>query len=74
MLSFCCQFILKGIDKGDILSSGAPQITKDGSGGVNAVDSQSRRTKFGTQNAIYQYFPYVRVSLLYDQYGFLSRE
>ncbi|KAK9054362.1 hypothetical protein SSX86_025440 [Deinandra increscens subsp. villosa] len=38
-------FILKGIDKGDILSSGAPQITKDGSGGLNVVDAQSRRTK-----------------------------
>ncbi|KAK9054363.1 hypothetical protein SSX86_025441 [Deinandra increscens subsp. villosa] len=40
-------FILKGIDKGDILSSGAPQITKDGSGGLNVVDAQSRRTKLG---------------------------
>ncbi|KAJ0834889.1 putative GYF domain-containing protein [Helianthus annuus] len=42
-------FILKGIDKGDILSSGAPQIAKDGSGGVNAVDPQSRRTKLGSR-------------------------
>ncbi|KAF5759035.1 putative GYF domain-containing protein [Helianthus annuus] len=42
-------FILKGIDKGDILSSGAPQIAKDGSGGLNAVDPQSRRTKLGSR-------------------------
>ncbi|KAI3684846.1 hypothetical protein L6452_34073 [Arctium lappa] len=42
-------FILKGIDKGDILSSGAPQITKDGSVGRNMVDVQSRRTKFGSR-------------------------
>nr|XP_043614542.1 protein ESSENTIAL FOR POTEXVIRUS ACCUMULATION 1-like isoform X2 [Erigeron canadensis] len=38
-------FILNGIDKGDILSSGAPQITKDGSMG----DSQSRRPKLGSR-------------------------
>ncbi|KAF5805199.1 hypothetical protein HanXRQr2_Chr05g0206331 [Helianthus annuus] len=43
---FCCwQFILKGIDKREILSSGAPQITKEGSGRVNAVEGQSRRSK-----------------------------
>ncbi|XP_076940411.1 protein ESSENTIAL FOR POTEXVIRUS ACCUMULATION 1-like [Bidens hawaiensis] len=42
-------FILKGIDKGDILSSGAPQITKDGSGGLSVADAQSRRTKFGSR-------------------------
>ncbi|XP_076940416.1 protein ESSENTIAL FOR POTEXVIRUS ACCUMULATION 1-like [Bidens hawaiensis] len=42
-------FILKGIDKGEILSSGAPQITKDGSGGLNVVDGQSRRNKFGSR-------------------------
>ncbi|XP_024969887.1 uncharacterized protein LOC112509262 isoform X1 [Cynara cardunculus var. scolymus] len=42
-------FILKGIDKGDILSSGAPQITKDGSFGLNMVDVQSRRTKPGSR-------------------------
>ncbi|KAI3777433.1 hypothetical protein L1987_47233 [Smallanthus sonchifolius] len=42
-------FILKGIDKGDILSSGAPQITKDGSIGLNVVDAQSRRTKLGSR-------------------------
>ena len=47
---FLWQFIMKGIDKGDILSSGAPQITKDGSSGVNMVDTQSRRTKLGTLN------------------------
>ncbi|KAI3767196.1 hypothetical protein L2E82_17284 [Cichorium intybus] len=38
-------FIMKGIDKGDILSSGAPQITKDGTAGGNMADVQSRRTK-----------------------------
>ncbi|KAI3759105.1 hypothetical protein L6452_06680 [Arctium lappa] len=42
-------FILKGIDKGDILSSGAPQITKEGSFGLNMVDVQSRRTKPGSR-------------------------
>ncbi|MFS7914561.1 hypothetical protein Hanom_Chr02g00154881 [Helianthus anomalus] len=42
---FCWQLILKGIDKREILSSGAPQITKEGSGGVNAVEGQSRRSK-----------------------------
>nr|GEV31271.1 hypothetical protein [Tanacetum cinerariifolium] len=41
--------ILKGIDKGDILSSGAPQITKDGPAGRNTGDMQSRRTKFGSR-------------------------
>ncbi|KAK3231592.1 hypothetical protein Dsin_003473 [Dipteronia sinensis] len=39
--------VLKGIDKGDIVSSGAPQVSKDGSIGRNSVDysQQSRRTK-----------------------------
>ncbi|KAH9758670.1 protein ESSENTIAL FOR POTEXVIRUS ACCUMULATION 1 [Citrus sinensis] len=38
--------VLKGIDKGDIVSSGAPQISKDGSVGRNSVDfTPSRRTK-----------------------------
>ncbi|KAJ0441689.1 putative GYF domain-containing protein [Helianthus annuus] len=46
------RFILKGIDKGEILSSGAPQITKEGSGGVNAVEAQSRRSKFGSREDI----------------------
>ncbi|KAK2988729.1 hypothetical protein RJ640_020994 [Escallonia rubra] len=42
--------ILKGISDGDILSSGAPQITKEGSAGRNAIDSlQSRRTKLGSR-------------------------
>ncbi|KAI3946143.1 hypothetical protein MKX01_024899 [Papaver californicum] len=39
--------ILKGIDKGDIVSSGLPQASKDGSVGRNISDGvQSRRNKF----------------------------
>ncbi|XP_047321936.1 protein ESSENTIAL FOR POTEXVIRUS ACCUMULATION 1-like [Impatiens glandulifera] len=42
--------ILKGIDNGDILSSGAPQISKDGSIGRNSNDSvQARQVKFGSR-------------------------
>ncbi|XP_058069051.1 protein ESSENTIAL FOR POTEXVIRUS ACCUMULATION 1 isoform X3 [Magnolia sinica] len=38
--------ILKGIDKGDIVSSGAPQVSKDGSVARNSTDAtQLRRTK-----------------------------
>ncbi|XP_057975661.1 protein ESSENTIAL FOR POTEXVIRUS ACCUMULATION 1 [Malania oleifera] len=45
--------ILKGIDKGDITSSGAPQISKDGSVGRNSIDNmQSRRTKLGSREDI----------------------
>ncbi|XP_031406232.1 protein ESSENTIAL FOR POTEXVIRUS ACCUMULATION 1 isoform X1 [Punica granatum] len=41
--------VLNGIDAGDIVSSGAPQIAKDGSFGRNMLDSsQSRRNKFGS--------------------------
>ncbi|XP_071687487.1 protein ESSENTIAL FOR POTEXVIRUS ACCUMULATION 1-like [Rutidosis leptorrhynchoides] len=40
-------FILKGIDQGDILSSGV--ITKDGSFGRNTGDVQSNRTKLGSK-------------------------
>ncbi|XXG45595.1 hypothetical protein AAC387_Pa02g0637 [Persea americana] len=40
--------ILQGIDKGDIVSSGAPQASKDGSVGRNSTDAtQLRRTKLG---------------------------
>lgn len=40
---------MKGIDKGDIISSGAPQVSKDGSVGRNSVDfTPSRRTKHGS--------------------------
>ncbi|PWA82837.1 GYF-like protein [Artemisia annua] len=39
-------YILKGIDKGEILSSGAPQVSKDGSVGR---DLQPRRTKPGSR-------------------------
>lgn len=41
----CEQDALKGIDKGDIVSSGAPQVSKDG---WNSADvAQSRRVKLG---------------------------
>ena len=49
---------MKGIDKGDILSSGAPQITKDGPAGRNTGDMQSRRPKFGTWNFVLKLFKY----------------
>ncbi|KAJ4963601.1 hypothetical protein NE237_023540 [Protea cynaroides] len=40
--------ILKAIDKGDIVSSGTPQVSKDGSVGRNSTDLvQMRRTKLG---------------------------
>ncbi|KAL6982782.1 hypothetical protein U1Q18_016173 [Sarracenia purpurea var. burkii] len=54
-LAFCTPtldelVILKGIDKGDIVSSGAPQISKDVSIGSNSNDSvQSRRAKLGPE-------------------------
>ncbi|KAJ4836101.1 hypothetical protein Tsubulata_004202 [Turnera subulata] len=39
---------LKGIDKGEIVTSGAPQTSKDGSLGRNSVDfAQTRRAKLG---------------------------
>ncbi|XP_010254887.1 PREDICTED: uncharacterized protein LOC104595724 isoform X2 [Nelumbo nucifera] len=42
--------ILKGIDKGDIITSGTASISKDGSVGRNSTDLvQSRRTKFGSR-------------------------
>ncbi|RVX15225.1 hypothetical protein CK203_007907 [Vitis vinifera] len=41
--------ILKGIDKGDIVSSGAPQISKEGSIGRNSEFLPSRRTKPGSR-------------------------
>nr|XP_010942760.2 uncharacterized protein LOC105060662 [Elaeis guineensis] len=38
--------ILKGIDKGDIISSGTPQVSKDGSVGRNSTDAvPSKQTK-----------------------------
>lgn len=59
MLMFCnshaliIQAILNGIDKGDIVSSGAPQISKDGSTGRSSNDFvQSRRVKHGI-NCLY---------------------
>ncbi|XP_028109042.1 uncharacterized protein LOC114307823 [Camellia sinensis] len=54
-LAFCAPtsdelVILKGIDKGDIVSSGAPQISKDASIGRNSNDFvQARRPKFGSR-------------------------
>ncbi|WCJ35164.1 GYF domain-containing protein [Euphorbia peplus] len=44
--------VLKGIDKGDIVSSGAPQIAKDGSVGRNLPDLQSRRGKLGSREDV----------------------
>ncbi|GFY86154.1 GYF domain-containing protein [Actinidia rufa] len=42
--------ILIGIDKGDIVSSGAPQVFKDGSIGRNSNDfGQARRANFGSR-------------------------
>lgn len=42
--------ILKGIDKGDVLSSGAPQITKDGASARNSTEyTQPRRSKLGSR-------------------------
>lgn len=40
---------MKGIEKGEILNSGVPQSTKDGSVGRGSIDHmQSRRIKLGT--------------------------
>ncbi|XP_008783469.2 protein ESSENTIAL FOR POTEXVIRUS ACCUMULATION 1-like isoform X1 [Phoenix dactylifera] len=42
--------ILKGIDKGDIVSSGMPQVSKDGSVGRNSTDAvPSKQTKLGSR-------------------------
>ncbi|XP_043712506.1 protein ESSENTIAL FOR POTEXVIRUS ACCUMULATION 1-like isoform X2 [Telopea speciosissima] len=42
--------ILKGIDRGDIVSSNIPQVSKDGSVGRNSTDLvQTRRTKLGSR-------------------------
>ncbi|KAG9135178.1 hypothetical protein Leryth_013470 [Lithospermum erythrorhizon] len=54
-LAFCSPnpeelVILKGIDKGDVVSSGAPQVTKDGPVNRNSNDfMQSRRSKIGSR-------------------------
>ncbi|KAI4374993.1 hypothetical protein MLD38_012918 [Melastoma candidum] len=46
--------VLEGIDKGDILSSGAPQISKDGSGGRNLSGFPlSRQSKHGSREDLY---------------------
>ncbi|KAL6493108.1 hypothetical protein OROGR_032867 [Orobanche gracilis] len=43
--------ILKGIDKGEIISSGAPQVGKDGSAGRNTTDFMHlRRTRLGSSD------------------------
>ncbi|XP_068653770.1 protein ESSENTIAL FOR POTEXVIRUS ACCUMULATION 1-like isoform X2 [Aristolochia californica] len=39
--------ILRGIDKGDIVSSGAPQVSKEGS--VGRSSTEMRRVKFGSR-------------------------
>ncbi|KAK4490330.1 hypothetical protein RD792_001004 [Penstemon davidsonii] len=55
-LAFCAPtpeelVILKGIDKGEIMSSGAPQISKDGSAGRTTSDfMQSRRSRIGSKD------------------------
>jgi len=52
---------LKGIDKGGIVSSGAPQISKEGSLGWNSTDySHPRRAKLGTnfQSFFFYFFPH----------------
>ncbi|XP_022750461.1 uncharacterized protein LOC111299508 [Durio zibethinus] len=42
--------VLKGIDKGDITSSGAPQMAKDWPGGRNSIEfTHSRRNKIGSR-------------------------
>ncbi|XP_020551187.1 uncharacterized protein LOC105166153 isoform X2 [Sesamum indicum] len=52
-LAFCAPtpeelVILKGIDRGEISSSGAPQVSKDGSAGRTTADfMQSRRNRLG---------------------------
>ncbi|XP_050212155.1 protein ESSENTIAL FOR POTEXVIRUS ACCUMULATION 1 [Mercurialis annua] len=43
---------LEGIEKGDIVSSGAPQISKEGSMGRNTVDLQLRRPKHGSREDV----------------------
>ncbi|KNA12218.1 hypothetical protein SOVF_127950 [Spinacia oleracea] len=45
--------IMKGIDKGDIISSGAPQNSKEGSTGRSPNEyAQSRRTKHGSRDDV----------------------
>jgi len=59
------QVILKGIDKGDIVSSGAPQVSKEGAAGRSSVDfPQPRRMKLGNSclccyTLILPLFPFV---------------
>ncbi|KAK1276349.1 Zinc finger CCCH domain-containing protein 19 [Acorus gramineus] len=46
--------ILKGIDKGDVVNSGAPQISKDGSVGRNSNDVvHLRQTKLGSRDDLW---------------------
>ncbi|CAI9763712.1 unnamed protein product [Fraxinus pennsylvanica] len=55
-LAFCSPtpeelVIFKGIDKGEIISSGTPQITKEGSVGRTPTDSlQSKGSRLGSRN------------------------
>ncbi|KAJ6723986.1 GYF DOMAIN-CONTAINING PROTEIN [Salix koriyanagi] len=45
--------VLKGIDKGDIVSSDAPQISKEGSLGRNSTgSSQPRRAQLGNKEDV----------------------
>ncbi|CAH9078114.1 unnamed protein product [Cuscuta epithymum] len=58
-LAFCVpsaeeMVILKGIDNGEILSSGAPQGNKDGSAGRNSTEfMQSRKNQQGSQTGMH---------------------
>ncbi|KAG6748876.1 hypothetical protein POTOM_048813 [Populus tomentosa] len=50
---FHLEVVLKGIDKGGIVSSGAPQILKEGSLGRNSTDySHPRRAKLGSREDV----------------------
>ncbi|KAK4429180.1 protein ESSENTIAL FOR POTEXVIRUS ACCUMULATION 1 [Sesamum alatum] len=55
-LAFCAPtpeelVILKGIDRGEVTSSGAPQVSKDGSAGRTTTDfMQSRRNRLGNKD------------------------
>ncbi|PON40482.1 GYF domain containing protein [Parasponia andersonii] len=46
--------VIKGIDKGEVVSSGAPQIPKEGRGQMDFA--QSRRTKLGSREDLPQAF------------------
>ncbi|XP_019152929.1 PREDICTED: uncharacterized protein LOC109149562 isoform X2 [Ipomoea nil] len=56
-LAFCAPspeelVILKGIDKGDVVCSGVPQLTKDGSVGRNSSELLQSRSKLGSRDEL----------------------